>query len=103
MRQGSRYSVHRHYRDGSLGVYAAVLARAKTRRYFFDSMLNSNAYIELLQSELVDWIDGHHRIGALFQQDSAPCYFSRQTKNSMPSIGLEVMDWPLNSPDVNLI
>ena len=39
----------------------------------------------------------------IFQQDNAPCHTSRQTKTWFDEAGIEPMDWPAQSPDLNPI
>ena len=39
----------------------------------------------------------------IFQQDLAPCHTSRKVKNFINLNNISVLDWPGNSPDLNLI
>ena len=43
----------------------------------------------------------------IFQQDNASCHISKKTRDWFDKVtteyGFSVMDWPLNSPDMNLI
>ena len=39
----------------------------------------------------------------IFQQDKAPCHWSKSTLRYIPERGVNVLDWPGNSPDLNPI
>ena len=53
-----------------------------------------------LLPQLNDWFpDGN----CVFMQDGAPCHTANLIKDFFNSIGLEVLPWPGNSPDMNPI
>ncbi len=39
----------------------------------------------------------------IFQQDLAPVHTAKSTKSWLNDQGVDVLDWPANSPDLNLI
>jgi hypothetical protein len=39
----------------------------------------------------------------VFIQDNAPCHTSKATKEWFKTQHLNVLDWPVNSPDMNII
>ncbi len=39
----------------------------------------------------------------IFQQDLAPAHTAKSTKSCLNEHGFDVLDWPANSPDLNLI
>ena len=39
----------------------------------------------------------------IFQQDSAPCHIARIVKQWLAEPGVQLLDWPGNSPDLNPI
>ena len=39
----------------------------------------------------------------IFQQDKAPAHRSLETKSVLNELGLEILDWPSYSPDLNVI
>jgi transposase/arsenate reductase-like glutaredoxin family protein len=74
--------------------------------------LNSNGYIELLESNFLQFYDGNKQwediLGGvdkdrIFMQDNAPCHSSRKTKEWLAEKGIMVMEWPAQSPDLNPI
>jgi hypothetical protein len=70
-----------------------------------DSTLDSDLYVEILESELVDTIDYYNldKEEIIFQQDNAPCHTSKTTMEAFNAIEVNVMDWPAQSPDLNPI
>lgn len=79
--------------------------------YFPRGPINSETFIQLLQKSLmpfIDEIDGliENLTGSrdyIFQQDNAPIHKSNKKQRFMKSNNLLTMDWPPNSPDLNLI
>ena len=77
---------------------------------FFDGTVNSDVYISVLQDELLSFIDALHTddiSGIVFQQDNARPHTSKKTKefliNSAMQHDFSIMEWPVNSPDMNPI
>ncbi|KAG1681713.1 putative non-intrinsic ABC protein 5 [Nymphon striatum] len=69
-----------------------------------EGMMNSEKYKAVLQTHLLptmrrDFPDGD----GIFQQDLAPCHTSCKMRTFFEESGLEVLDWPGNSPDINPI
>ena len=66
-------------------------------------MINSDKYKAILQTHLLpvlqrDLPDGN----GIFQQDLAPCHTSKKMRAFFDENGLTILDWPGNSPDLNL-
>lgn len=67
--------------------------------------LNAHAY----QNEIIhDLAEVGHRIasggrGFIFQQDRAPAHSAASTRNFLQERGIVEIDWPGNSPDLNII
>src|SRR5579859_5275916 len=77
---------------------------------FIDRRVNSDVYIALLCNYLLPFIDALVADGVsniIFQQDNASSHTSKKTqewfRNAIEQHGFTVMDWPLNSPDMNPI
>ena len=61
-------------------------------------------YTETLQQHLIPtagmkFPDGHY----IFQQDNASCHKAKLTKEFLQNNGIQVMEWPPYSPDLNPI
>jgi len=65
--------------------------------------LNSDGYIELLETQLLPWMAENHAQTIQFQQDNAPCHVSKKSQAFFRDKELQVLNWPANSPDLNPI
>ena len=77
---------------------------------FIDGTINTALYINILSDKLLPFIDVLRNDGVsnvTFQQDNASCHVSKMSKaflqTAMNEHSFTVMQWPLNSPDMNLI
>jgi len=63
--------------------------------------MNADVYISLLESKLPQFM----AIGSyeVFQQDGAPCHTARKVSKWFKDNGIEVLEWPGQSPDMNPI
>ena len=66
--------------------------------------LKSAGYQEIIESELLPiaeaWYGPEHWI---LQQDNASCHTSASTQQRFQQLDMRVLDWPANSPDMNVI
>ena len=68
--------------------------------------VNSKYYQEILQQNLkesVEIIYGVQDHPFIFQQDNAPCHTAIATKNYLNRMGIMLLPWPSQSPDLNII
>ena len=63
--------------------------------------VNAVEYMNILQSKLLMTMQLHGC--RIFQQDGAPAHSSRVVKKWLTDQGIQVLDWPGNSPDLNPI
>ena len=63
--------------------------------------MNAYRYIEILEEKLNPFMDISQT--AVFQQDNAPCHTAKKVKEWFARKGIEVLNWPGNSPDLNPI
>lgn len=70
-----------------------------------DDILDSELYSEILRHELMETVDfykmDHSQV--IFQQDNDPKHTSNMSEETLEEIGLDVMEWPAQSPDLNPI
>ena len=66
--------------------------------------MNSDKNKDILANYLLHILsDSDSRAGKVFQQDLAPCHISKKMQTFFAQIGITLLDWPGNSPDLNLI
>ena len=67
--------------------------------------LNSVSYIEVLKDYIFASRDfyGMNKRKFLFQQDNAKAHTSKMTMDYIEKLKIPLMEWPPNSPDLNLI
>jgi transposase len=65
--------------------------------------MNAQSYSEHILPLVHDWIHNHCPAGTIFMHDNAPCHAASHTKRTLQALGIEVIDWPPYSPDLNPI
>ena len=67
-------------------------------------MINSEKYLDVLTKKVIPEMARKFPEGSeIFQQDLVPSHTSRKVKNFINFKNISVLDWPGNSPDLNLI
>jgi transposase len=70
-----------------------------------DGGVDSEAYVGVLRDYVLasrDWY-GMEPSTFIFQQDNAPIHTSRAAKTYLTDNNISVLEWPANSPDINII
>lgn len=95
-----------HVRDISQMVWAAIWLGGRSDLVVMErdesaarNGYTANSYIEALDEGLVP----HYTPGTIFQQDNAKIHTANIVQSWFESHGLEVVDWPAHSPDMNPI
>ncbi len=71
---------------------------------FLKSTVNAAIYPEILEHFMLSSADKFYGdADFIFQQDLAPAYTAKGTKIWFNDHGVTVLDWPVNSPDLNPI
>jgi hypothetical protein len=77
---------------------------------YINGTVNSDVYIDIVRQDLLPYLDALTEDGTtdiVFQQDNAPAHTSKKTHDFLHTAILEhrfkIIEWPLNSPDMNLI
>jgi transposase len=85
-------------------VWGAISIHGTSRLFIVEGTMNGKKYIDVLEKRLLpqtrEWFPDNHYI---FQQDNAPCHTSKIVKTWMGQNGVNLLDWPGNSPDMNPI
>lgn len=89
----------RGHGGASLLIWAAFGMKAKTKIVFVKGRIDSNAYINILESNLLPVFNEE----MVFQQDNAPVHVSHKTKIWIRSKFNKLLEWPSLSPDLNPI
>lgn len=85
-------------------IWGAFSAKGKSKLFFVDKTLNSEGYQRILKSHVLPYVRKYFKKSEyIFQQDNAPCHNSASTKAFMRQKGINTMEWPANSADLNPI
>lgn len=84
-------------------TWAAFCAKGCMEIQFVPSRMKSSDYIQVLENALVPFLNEQDSNQWIFQQDNARIHVSRETKAWFALKGIEVMNWPAYSPEINPI
>lgn len=87
----------------SVMVWGAICFNGKLDLVGIDGKMDSNYYVEVLQSVLIPSADALLGDEWVFQQDNAAVHSSHVTREFLEANDVEVLDWPAKSPDLNII
>ena len=98
-----QYTVPTMKHPPKIMVWGSFAASGRGSLYFIDAnkTVNTAEYIKILESKLKMSMTIHKC--DIFQQDSAPAHVSKVAKNWFRTNGIQILDWPGNSPDLNPI
>lgn len=87
----------------SIMVWGCFSFRGRGTLHFLErgQKMNTQLYTAILSEKLPRMLAQIPR--AIFQQDAAPCHTSKASKAWFRDNGVEVLEWPGNSPDLNPI
>jgi hypothetical protein len=94
----------------SVMVWGCMAANGVGRLTVCDGIVNAIKYMDILETKMVPSARSLFNIQPpstlpdfTFQQDNAPCHTANRVKAWFNEHGVDVMDWPGNSPDLNPI
>ncbi len=88
----------------SVMIWAAMSSAGVGPLCFLKSTVNAAIYQEILEHFMLPSADKlYGDADFIFQQDLAPAHTAKGTKSWFNDHGVTVLDWPANSPDLNLI
>ena len=88
---------------GSTMIWAAFCKKAKSTLCFITTRMKSVNYCKVLGKHLLPFASHTFSAEYTFQQDNAPCHRGRNTMEWLERHGVETMEWPALSPDLNPI
>lgn len=80
LRKNTEVAMSRNFGGGSVMVWAAFTYNNKTPICFISTRMNSDSYIELLETVLIDFGEQMPSQDWIFQQDNAAIHSSKRTK-----------------------
>jgi len=84
-------------------VWAAFYGKGKTDICFTTKKMNSLAYLQILQDNLLPFLEAHSDDITHYQQDNAPVHTSNVSQAWFRDNNIELLPWPALSPDMNPI
>lgn len=94
------------YGGGSIMIWGAMTAHGVCEAHVCEGRMNGQRYIEMLEEVLEPSIVKFFDIDAgdyFFQQDNAPCHKARPVIAWFAENGIQLLDWPPQSPDLSPI
>ena len=92
--------MRRHSGGGSVMVWGGFCGGKKTEIKFLEGKQASTDYVRTLETHLRPFIDTETQV---FQQDNASIHVSKHTLGWFSRHGIDLLDWPALSPDLNPI
>ncbi len=88
----------------SVMIWAAMSSAGVGPLCFLKSTVNAAIYQEILEHFMLPSADKlYGDADFIFQQDLAPAHTAKGTKSWFNDHGVTVLDWPANSPDLNIV
>lgn len=88
----------------SIMVWSIISGKGTGRLYIVDGTMRQDQYIQVLRTKMLpqttEWFPNGNFV---FMHDSAPCHKAKKVTAFLEEKGVEVLEWPGNSPDLNPI
>lgn len=89
----------------SVMLWSVISGKGTGRLYIVEKTMRQDQYKKVLETRLVpqlqEWFPGHEE--PIFMHDGAPCHKAKSITAFLREKGIQVLDWPGNSPDMNPI
>ncbi|KAG3082880.1 hypothetical protein PC121_g5918 [Phytophthora cactorum] len=84
-------------------VWGAFSDKGKSKLAILRGRQNSGDYIYTLSEYMLPFAHANYGVDYVFQQDNASIHASRETKQFLQEMQVNIMVWPARSPDYNPI
>jgi transposase len=102
-KSGKRPTFQKPKFSAKIMCWGAVSTRLKSKLAVVEGTMTSFRYVDTLKTYLVGKKSESDINKMIFQQDNASCHTAKHTRAFFSEVGLTVLPWPANSPDLNPI
>lgn len=88
---------------GGIMLWLMIMPNGLLAYRLIKGKFNSDMYIELLRTMIVPMIKINFGSDILYQEDNCSIHKSKKVKNFIQTTGINVLDWPAKSPDLNIV
>jgi hypothetical protein len=89
---------------GRVNFWAAITFEGTGCFRIYNENTNSNVYCDILDNYLIPTVQLYQmENNYLYQHDNARYHTSGQTQTKFRELGVELLEWPAKSPDLNII
>ena len=88
---------------GSVMVWGMISGDGLGSLVRLQGKVNAGVYKQLVKNYVLPMLRNSTKQPSIFMQDNAPCYKAMVVMNFLKAENVTVMDWPLQSPDLNPI
>ena len=99
-----RYTIPTVKHPPSRMVWGGAMSRNGVAALSFlppGTTMNGPKYVQMLSEKLKFYLQVHNC--QIYMQDGAPCHRTKVAKNFLDNNNIDLLEWPGNSPDLNLI
>jgi hypothetical protein len=103
--EGDQVKPTKKFGGGKLMVWGCITYEGVGFSCKVEGNMDAELYSQILRDELMRSIEYYHldHESVIFQQDGDSKHTSNMAQDTLIELGLEVMDWPAQSPDLNPI
>ena len=91
------------FAGGNVMVFGMFSSQGTTPLVRLQTRVNAQIYKNIVQDHVVPIIQNSGLDRATFMQDNAPCHKAKVVMSYLSAQDFEIMDWPPQSPNLNLI
>ncbi|KAL6731011.1 hypothetical protein Aduo_001925 [Ancylostoma duodenale] len=93
----------RKHGGGNVLVWGCISSVGMGPLHRIQGIMTGKVYEDILENVMLPWARQHHGRAFVFQQDNDPEHSSQMMKEWFRRKRVDVMEWPSQSPDLNII